>query len=108
LLRAKHEQKQDIAKIETLIGVAKSVGLEIPQLEKAIADDKMQRKLAEDHTHAIQAFNIFGTPTIVFDDSEPVYLKITPPPTIEESLSFFEELYSIARNRPYVQEIKRP
>ncbi|MFW6174786.1 MAG: hypothetical protein ACOC5K_03320, partial [Chloroflexota bacterium] len=50
---------------------------------------------------------VFGTPTLVFGDDQPVFLKtFTPPP--EEALPMWERFVALSRGAGYLGEIKRP
>lgn len=108
LLRAKHEQGQDIADMNTLTEVAENVDLEMAQFQKDYGDRRLLAKLAEDHTFAVETLGIFGTPTLVFPEGQAIFLKMSSPPPPEESLSIFAELRYLAERRRYIQEIKRP
>ena len=107
LLRARHEQRRDIADVNTLIEVAESVGLEMVQFQKGLGDCQLLAKLAEDHTFAVETLGIFGTPTLVFPERQAFFLKMSLPPP-EDSLSIFTELRQLVERRRYIQEIKRP
>jgi len=108
LLRARHEQRRDIADMNTLIEVAESVDLEMVQFQRDISDRQPLAKLAEDHTFAVETLGIFGTPTLIFPERQAVFLKMSSPPSPEECLSVFTELRHLAERRQYIQEIKRP
>ena len=108
LLSAKHEEHRDIANTNTLIQVAESVGLEITQFQQDISNHQLLTKLTEDHTFAIETLGIWGTPTLVFPKKQVIFLKMTQPPSPEESLSVFTELRHLTERRRYIQEIKRP
>ncbi len=108
LLRARHEQNRDIADMKTLIEVAESVKLEMPQFQKDLSDRQLLAKLAEDHTFAVETLGVFGTPTLVFPERQAVFLKMSPPPPPEESLSVFAEVRHLAEQRQYIKEIKKP
>ena len=107
LLRARHEQRRDIADMDTLIEVAKSVNLEMAQFQKALGDRQLLARLAEDHTFATETLGVFGTPTLVFHERQAVFLKMSSSPPHEECLSVFTELRHLAEQRRYIQEIKR-
>jgi len=107
LLRARHEQRQDIADINTLIQVAESVDLEMTQFQRDLSDRQLLAKLAEDHTFAVETLGVFGTPTLVFPERQAFFLKMSIPPP-EECLSVFNELRNLAEQRRYIQEIKKP
>ncbi len=108
LLRAKHEQNRDIADIATLIEMAEGVDLELTQFQNDITNRKLLARLAGDHTFASDTLGIFGTPTFVFPEEQAVFLKLSQPPVLRESLSVFAELQHLAERRTYIQEIKRP
>ncbi len=108
LLRARHVQCRDIADKNTLIEVAESVGLEMTQFQKDLADRRLLTRLAEEHTFAVDNLGVFGTPTLVLAQEQAVFLKLTTPPPPEECLDVFNELYNLAEKRRYIQEIKRP
>lgn len=108
LLRARHEERRDIADIATLIQVAESVGLEMTQFQQDLSDRQLLAKLVEDHTFAVETLGIFGTPTLVFPERQAIFLKMSPQPSPEESLPTFTELRHLVEGRRYIQEIKRP
>ena len=108
LLKAKHEQGQDIADINTLTEVAKSAGLEMNQFQKDYSNRKLLAKLGKDHTFAMGTFGIFGTPTLVFSKEQAIFVKLSSPPPPEESLSVFTEVRHMAEQKQYIRELKRP
>ncbi len=108
LLRARHENHQDIADVNTLAEVAESVGLEMTRFQKDIVDRQLLAKLAEDHTFAEEILGVFGTPTLVFPERQAIFLKMSSPPSLEECLSVFNELNHLADQRRFIQEVKRP
>ena len=107
LLRARHEQRQDIADMNTLIQVAESVNLKMTRFQKDLSNRQLLAKLAKDHTFAVETLGVFGTPTLVFPGRQAIFLKMSPP-SPEECLAIFTELRHLAERRRYIQEIKRP
>ena len=107
LLKARHEQRRDIADINTLIEIAESVSLEMPKFRKDLNNRRLLAKLAEDHTYAVDTLGVFGTPTLVFPEEQAVFLKMAVPPP-EECLSIFNEIRNLAERRRFIREIKRP
>ncbi len=107
LLKARHEQRKDIADMGTLTQVAESVNLEMSQFQKDFSDRKLLAKLAEDYTFAVEVLGIFGTPTLVFPEKQAVFLKMLPP-LPEDSLSVFNDVRTLAERWQHIQEIKRP
>ncbi len=105
LLKARHEQRRDIADMNTLTEVAESVDLEMKQFQQDLGDRQLLARLAEDHTSAVD-LGVFGTPTLVFPENQAVFLKMSPS-SPEESLSVFAELRQMVERRQYIREIKR-
>ena len=108
LLRARHEQRQDIADVNTLTEVAKSVDLEMTQFQQDLGNRRLLARLAEDHTCAVETLGVFGTPTLVFSERQAVFVKLPQIPPPDESLAVFAEVRHLAERRQYIQEIKRP
>lgn len=107
LLKAKHEQKRDIADVNTLIEVADNNGLEMKRFKDDLSNRQLLTKLANEHTFA-EELGVFGTPTLVFPEKQAIFLKMSPPPPQEECLSIFNELFNLAYRRRIIREIKRP
>ncbi|HEY31780.1 MAG TPA: thioredoxin domain-containing protein [Dehalococcoidia bacterium] len=108
LLKARHEDKKDIADPAILIEVAEGVGLKMDRFCKDLTDLRLLEKLAADHTFAVETLGIFGTPTLVFPGQQVVFLKVSPPPSPEESVTVFEDVRCLAMDRQQIKEIKRP
>ncbi len=108
LLGVKHRESRDIADRNTLIEVAESVGLEMTRFQKDLTDRRLLTRLAENHTFAVERLGVFGTPTLVFNRKQAIFLKMAAPPPSEDCLRIFTELSHLATQRQYIQEIKRP
>jgi predicted DsbA family dithiol-disulfide isomerase len=108
LLRARHEQKREIADPLVLTEVARESGLDAVRFQRELSDRSLLVKIGEEYTHGAQEHGIWGTPTLVLENGQAAYLKLRPAPTGEEAVKLFEELFNLIRNRPYVIELKRP
>lgn len=108
LLKARHEERRDIASIEILRGVAESAGLDMAQFERDLSDRRLLTRLAEDHTFAVETLGVFGVPTLVFADQRAIFVRLSSPPPPEECGALFGELRHLAQVRPDVEEVKRP
>ena len=108
LLKARHEDKRDIADPATLIEVAESVGLGMDRFRNDLSDRRLLDKLAADHTFAVETLGVFGTPTMVFPEQQAIFLKMSPPPSPEEALSVFEDVRRLSVDRQQIRELKRP
>jgi 2-hydroxychromene-2-carboxylate isomerase len=107
LLRRVYQDALALADSETLFVAAGDAGLDLTAFQETFDDPSCLERVAKDHTRAVGR-GVFGTPTFVFPNAEPVYLKLTRVLTPEESLDFWETFRSTAIDRPYVLEIKRP
>ncbi len=107
LIKARHEDKEDISDFSILTRIAGSAGLDAEQFEKDFNDEKILDRLGKDHTNAVESYGTFGTPTLVFPGELPVFLKMRPPAP-EESLAVFNEVRTVGEGRGNILEIKRP
>lgn len=108
LLRARHEQGQDLTERATILLAAREAGLDLPSFERDLADRQLLKNIGKDHMEGVKRFEVFGTPTLIFDNGLGAYLRLKPPPPPEQALQVFEEFYDIVAKRPYVLEVKRP
>lgn len=107
LLKARHEERLDIADTNTLNDVAAGVNLDMTRFHKDFNDSRILDSLARDHTLAVEKLGVFGTPTLVFPGGQAVFLKMLPPPPPDESINLFKQLRQLAEQRPYIHEVKR-
>ena len=107
LLNAVHKERVDISDSNVLKNIAQKVGVDMDRFMIDFNDPAILDTLAEDHFHAENDLNIFGTPTFVFNGNNPVFLKIDRSDT-ENSYDLFKEFVNISLKRKNVLEIKRP
>ena len=107
LLRARHEDKRDVADKAVLMETAREAGLDLERFQRDLADRSLMAKIGEDYERGVQDHGIWGTPTLVFDGGQSAYLKLRPAPPAEDSVKVFEQLRDVI-NRPYIIEVKRP
>jgi hypothetical protein len=108
LLRTKHEERQDIADKRVLCELAKQADLDLDRFEADLGDRQLLTRIGTDHTRAIQEFDAFGTPTLVFGPGQAAYVKMLPPPPAEEALAAFDTIRAMLVDSPTVLEVKRP
>jgi len=109
LLEARHVRKEKIGLREVVVEAARSAGLDMPKFLKELDQPGNLKKLAQEHTEAVEEHGVFGTPTLVFQNGNAAYLKLEAvPATTQEAVRDFELLYEVIAQRPYIWEIKRP
>ncbi|HEU5432120.1 MAG TPA: DsbA family selenoprotein, partial [Thermomicrobiales bacterium] len=64
--------------------------------------------IGRDYTHGRGELGVYGTPTIVYDNDAAAYVKLNDVPSPDAALPLFEEFTETVRDRPIVEEIKRP
>jgi predicted DsbA family dithiol-disulfide isomerase len=107
LLKARHVDRRDITDKAVLAEVAEAAGLDVARFNEDMSSGEAMAKLAADHTFAVENLSVFGTPTLVFPDGKPVFVKMMPPPSAEDSARVFDEVRQVAEGRPEIKEIKR-
>ncbi len=109
VFKARHEDFKNISSREILEDIARTAGLNIDQLLLDMDKNETRQAVGRDHLYGKTKHNIFGVPTLTFDDADPVYVKLSVlPNSMEERLSLFEMIRQAAVKRPCLMEIKRP
>ena len=107
LMKARHEQREDISDRQVILEVARSAGLDVGRLQEDMVDQGILRDIGESHTRAVGEYGVFGVPTYIFADKGVAFLKMFTPPD-EEAVPAFEMLRNLVGRSLYVGEIKRP
>ena len=108
LLKARHEEGKSLAERAVVLDVAQRAGLDVARFERDLGDRSLLRRLGEDHTHAVEKYGVFGTPTLVFANGGAAYLKLRPAPPAQEAMRVFENLRQSIAGWPFIIEVKRP
>ena len=102
----KFVERGDIRSRDAVIEMAESAGLDMERFVADIDDPARLEEIGTDHQEAAE-MGVFGTPTFVFEDGTSAFLKTFTPPE-SDTLAAWDALLSMARNRPYFGELKRP
>jgi predicted DsbA family dithiol-disulfide isomerase len=108
LLTLKHEEEQDHGKRSTLDEAASRAGLDLTRFAADLEDRALLKDIENDYLAGRDGLGVFGTPTFVVPNGQAAYLRILPPPPAEEAVAFWLDFLRDVRDRPYLQEIKRP
>ncbi len=107
--KAKHDRNRDIADRKVLRDIAKDAGLDVARFEKDMEKKKTWRAVGKDHMESRKKYEVFGVPTLVFNDRNPVFVKLKSLPKSQEArISLFEFIEDMGAKRPYLLELKRP
>jgi 2-hydroxychromene-2-carboxylate isomerase len=85
--------------------VAASAGVDLAAFDGDA--DRWLRVVSGSHAHGRDDHGVFGTPTLVFDDTASVFLKLTEVPSASESARLWDSLHVLAVCHPELVEIKR-
>lgn len=102
----KFVERRDVRSREAVINAAQQAGIDMAQFTADLDDPARLTEIGADHEAAAE-LGVFGTPTFLFEDGTSAFLKTFTPPEAD-TLGAWESLMSMARNRPYFGELKRP
>lgn len=98
----------DFGQRDNFTPIAERAELEVAQFQRDFADRSLLDALRRDHEEGRAKYQVFGVPTICFDDENAFYLKLAVVPPTEDSVPLFEELRHSITSRRWLSEIKRP
>ena len=109
LLNTRHVDRKRIDQRETLLDVARNVGLDMEKFQKDLEDPEALDRIEADYTEAREKYGVFGTPTIIPENGHAAFLKMMPAPAPEDALKVFDTVFNnVISDRPNIYEIKRP
>ena len=107
LLVGRHENRKDFTEPKDIEEIARNSGLDMKCFSKDIADRDLLKRVEEDHL-AAGRYGTFGTPTFVFEDGEPFFMRIKAHEDAVEAAKAFDHVYAMMVEAPNINEIKRP
>jgi predicted DsbA family dithiol-disulfide isomerase len=108
LFLKRHEEGRNLGRQEVLEAVAEEAGLDMEQFRADLASDEVFSDIENDYREGRNEHEVFGTPTIVFENGEAAYLKLNYRDMPNDAVGFFRDFVNVVRDRPSVIEIKRP
>jgi predicted DsbA family dithiol-disulfide isomerase len=109
LFQAKHDEGKDIADRDFLRELAEKAGLDLVRFEQDLDNKETWQAVGRDHIEAREAHSIFGVPSLVFGESQAVFVKLDSlPDSKREKISLFQVIFDMAKERPYLRELKKP
>lgn len=106
LFRLRHEEQQNSADPDVIMQVARQVQLNMADFTMNWQADVARHRLRDDHLSGLEA-GVFGVPTLIINDCEPTYLRLTDYPEPDERQTIFEQLVQVVTEQPTLQELKR-
>lgn len=107
--KTKHDDGKDIADRSVLVDTARDADLDLVRFKEDMDKDETWQALGKDHMEAREKYDVFGVPTLIFENGEGVFVKLESlPESKEERISLFAFISDMARKKPYLLELKRP
>ncbi len=108
LLRAYHEERLSLDTDEAVRAAAERASLDLTRWEADRQNPALLEALKADHTEARSRWEIFGTPTFLFPNARPAYLKLNDLVPTDQALAYWETFVQVVARQPLFLEIKRP
>ncbi len=89
-----------------LLALAAAAGVDVATFEQE--RPRWLAAVAQDHREGVARYGAFGTPTLVLDEGEVVFVKLSSTPQPGQELGLWESLRTVAQCFPEFVEIKRP
>jgi len=108
LYEAFHKEKRDTTRDDILQEIAQEAHLDVQRFMEDLRSDASRQWVGADHREAEEKYEVFGVPTLVFEEKWPFFLKLGRlPDSQEENVSFLKEIKAVIVGRPYLLEMKR-
>jgi len=102
-----HEQLLELGDEETLVGAARQANLDIERFQADQQNPAMAQLAQRSHRRAVEQFNVFGTPTLVFSNGQALHLELAEIPPKDEAVAMFQSVVALAVEHPYLAQLKR-
>lgn len=89
-----------------LLALSAAAGVDVRTFEQQ--RPRWLAAVAQDHREGVVRYGVFGTPTLVLDEAEVVFVKLSSTPQRGQELGLWESLRTVAQCFPELVEIKRP
>jgi hypothetical protein len=107
LVRAIHVDKAAVDTWDALEAIAVQSDLDLGRYDADRRDVTALARLAADHKAGVDV-GVFGTPTFVFDNATPAYLKLARVLDEQAAQAAWLAFRNVAQDQPAILEIKRP
>lgn len=107
LEQAVHEELLELGEEETLLAAARQADLDLAQFRGDLQRPELARRVQRSHQRAVERFNVFGTPTLVFPNGQAIHLELDEIPPGDEAKPMLHAFTSLAVAHPYVGQMQR-
>jgi predicted DsbA family dithiol-disulfide isomerase len=100
-----HQDRKIPGKLDTLVDAATRAGLDVEAFTRDLSDPALWARIGEDYNEGLRK-GVFGTPTLVFPNGTPLYVKMYPAPPEEDTLKLWDQVVAVSE-QPYLAELKK-
>ena len=108
--QARFDLGMDIADMAVLRAIAVAAGALTHDLDAALADpaavDRARARIGEDWAASRARGAVFGVPTLILPDDQPVYLRLAREPSPDEAPDLLRRIVDLRRSAPWLLELK--
>lgn len=104
---AVHEQFLELGDEETLMNVARQAKLDLNRFQSDIHNSQLIKNIHDSHLLGIKKWNIFGTPTLIFDNQHSFHLELSDIPLEVDALKTFQAVEVLASKQIYISQLKK-
>ena len=109
LFDAHHEADRDLTEPATLVAIAEELDLDGQQLQSDLEQHAFREAVGADHLEGEEDLGVFGVPTVLFEDSQPIFLKLGGGDWEgTDDVELFESIHRTAATRPHLLTMKKP
>lgn len=102
-----HEQFLELGDEETLINVARQANLDLGRFQYDIHNAQLLKNIQDSHLFGIKKWNIFGTPTLIFENQHSFHLELNNIPLEVDALEMFQAVEILVNKQTYIQQLKK-
>lgn len=107
LEQAVHEQILELRDETTLIGAARRAGLDLARFQADWLDPQLAQTAQGSHNKAMQRWNIFGTPTLIFPNDAAYHLELSEVPSSTAALEMFRAIETLTGSPAAIRQLRR-
>jgi len=108
LFAARHDEARDLTDPEVIADALASCGLDADAVLAQARSDGLAAQLHEEHHRAVERYQVFGVPTVIFDDGRAAFVRLMNRPGGDGELArrTLEAVLAITQDHPELNELK--
>ncbi|MBL8090176.1 MAG: DsbA family protein [Anaerolineales bacterium] len=104
---AVHEQFLELGDEATLMNVAQKAKLDLSRFQSDVYNSQLIKNIHNSHLLGIKKWNIFGTPTLIFENGHSFHLELNEIPLVIDALKTFQAVEVLVNKQIYIKQLKK-